>query len=178
MFTGWPDFTMIQHYSRVERRLGKDIFKTGRVRGVGEIQSPPGASFQTKMATVAQAGIYMIGQFSKLRQIAKRRKLASIILFKDITAQVALATINPSLANQENSIGGVTYKIVDSLHGYNLNDPIELSQFASVFITTLKNTLQGILHKHFYNEYHQRFGFLTTCSAQCISSRAFSKFSK
>lgn len=140
MFTGWPDFTMIQHYSRVERRLGTDFFKTSKIRGVGEIQSP-GASLETRMATVAQAGIYTIGQFSKLRRMTKKRKLASIILFKDITAQVALATIDPSLATIEDSIGGVTYKIVDSLHGYKLYDPIELSKFASVFIATLKDTL-------------------------------------
>ena len=141
MFTGWPDFTMMQHYSRVERRLGTDFFKTGKIRGVGKIQSPPGNSLETKMATVAQAGIYTIGQFSKLRQVKKKRKLASIVLFKDITAQVALATIDPAMATSEDSIGGVTYRIVDSLHGYRLYDATELSKFASVFIATLKDTL-------------------------------------
>ena len=39
MFIVWPDFNMLQHYSRAERRLGKDVFKHCRVRGVGEIQS-------------------------------------------------------------------------------------------------------------------------------------------
>ena len=110
---------MLQHYSRAERRLGKDVFKHCRVRGVGEIQSPPGSSFDVKMATVAQAGIYTVGQFAKHKKIVKKKKLASIILFKDLTAQIALATLDPALANKENSIGGVMYQIVDSLHGYN-----------------------------------------------------------
>ena len=76
MFTGWPDFIMLQHYSRAERRLGKDVFKHCRVRGVGEIQSPPGSSFDVKMATVAQAGIYTVGQFAKHKKIVKKKKLA------------------------------------------------------------------------------------------------------
>ena len=132
---------MLQHYSRAERRLGKDIFKQSRVRGVGEIQSPPGSSFDIKMATVAQAGIYTVGQFTKHRQIVKKKKLAGIILFKDLTAQIAMATLDPALANEENSTGGVTYQILDSIHGYKLNNSVDVSRFSSVFIAALKSTL-------------------------------------
>ena len=89
---------------------------------------------------MAQAGIYTVGQFAKHQKIVKKKKLASIILFKDLTVQIALATLDPALANEENSIG-VMYQIVDSLHGYKLNNPVDLSRFSSVFIAALKSTL-------------------------------------
>ena len=48
-----------------------------------------------------------------------------------------MATLDPAL---ENSIGRVMYQIVDSLHGYRLNNPVDLSRFSSVFIAALKST--------------------------------------
>lgn len=45
LFTGRPDFHILQSYSFIERRLGKPIKREHRIRGgVGEIQSPPGSS--------------------------------------------------------------------------------------------------------------------------------------
>ena len=42
MYTGWPDYQVLQSYSTIERRLGRYILRAERVRAVGEIQSPPG----------------------------------------------------------------------------------------------------------------------------------------
>ena len=137
MFTGWPDFRVAQTF---ERRLGKHILREEGTRAVGEIQSPPGMSQEVKMRTVAQAGIYAIGQFALLRGLRKKRKIAAIMLYKDLSVQVAMATLNPFKATND-SIGDVSYKLVDSIHGFDLRDKHDLGRFASVFITVMKETL-------------------------------------
>ena len=75
-FTGSPDFRVAQTYQTFERCLGKHILREEVTRAVGEIQSPPGMSQDVKMRTVAQAGIYAIGQFALLRGLRKKRKIA------------------------------------------------------------------------------------------------------
>ena len=66
LFTGRPEFQVLQSYSFIERRLGKAVQREQRVRGVGEIQSPPGSTPAAKRAAIAQAGIYNIGQLAKM----------------------------------------------------------------------------------------------------------------
>jgi hypothetical protein len=60
------------------------------VRAVGEVQSPPGTSTTAKNRAFAQAGIYTLGHFSNTTHVSK---LATVVLYKDLTAHVALASI-------------------------------------------------------------------------------------
>ena len=138
MFSGWPDYQLLQYFSPVETRLGRYVLRQDRVRGIGEVQSPPGNSSVTKTAVLAQAGVYTVGQFRR----CLKRKIATIILYKDVSAHVAIATLDPTKATAKESYGEIiSYKLVDSVHGYALHDPDKLSRFVSVFITTLKATL-------------------------------------
>jgi len=96
LFTGRPDFHIRQNFSFVERRLGKPMKREHRVRGVGEIQSPPGTSPKAKSAALAQAAI---GQLTKLPETSQQTKIATVVLYKDFTAQVAIATLDPAGAS-------------------------------------------------------------------------------
>ena len=51
----------------MERRLGRNVMREQRERGNGEMQSPPGMGEKAKDAALAQAGIYTVGQFAKMR---------------------------------------------------------------------------------------------------------------
>ena len=141
MYTGWPDFQVLQSYSTVERRLGRNVLRNERVRAVGEVQSPRGNDTTSKIAAVAQAGIYTVGQFAKLR-CSIPKKIATVILYKDLSAQVALATMDPTKATLEGSLGEISYQLVDSIDGYVLFEAEGLARFASVFVTTLKQTVE------------------------------------
>lgn len=109
---------------------------------MGEVQSPPGTSHEAKRAALAQAGIYTVGQFAKMRSSVVKN-LATVILYKDLSANVALATLDPSHATAERSVGKISYELVDSVHPYMLTDPKALGRFAIVFVNTLKKTLDA-----------------------------------
>ena len=94
MYTGWPDFQMLQCFSRMEERLGRHKMCKQRVRGIGEVQSPPGVGEEAKDAALAQASIYTVEQFAKMRCATKGRIL-TVILYKNITAHIAIATVDP-----------------------------------------------------------------------------------
>ena len=145
LFTGLPpDFQVLQSYSFIERRLGKAVQREQRVRGVGEIQSPPGNTPAAKRAAIAQAGIYTIGQLAKMPEDLQVKRIATIILYKDLSAQVALASLDPAKASSTGSIGAVSYKLVGDVHGYPLNTPDGVQRFASVFIATLQTSMTSL----------------------------------
>ena len=56
-FTGYPDFT-------VNSKLSGCVLRYS-MKGIGEVQSPPGRSGENKTATLGQEGIYTVGQFGK-----------------------------------------------------------------------------------------------------------------
>ena len=62
-----------------------------RLQLCGVVQSPTGISAKAKQRALAQAGIYACGQFKD-----KERKIASVNLFKDMTACVTLASTRPT----------------------------------------------------------------------------------
>lgn len=136
VFTGHGDFQLSQNYTFAERRLGLAIETEQRLRALGDIQSPP-----KKKSAFAQAGIYTVGGLAKLKGLAGIRKMATILLYKDLMAHLAIATLDPEKATMETSVGQVTFKVVDSLPGYNLLKAAELNRFATVLVTTLKETL-------------------------------------
>ena len=53
--------------------------------------------------------------------------------------------LHPALANKENSIGEVMYQIVGSLHGYKLNNPVDLSR---VLLRAAVKTEENLLNYH------------------------------
>ena len=104
------------------------------MRGVGEIQSPPGSSTTQKNRAFSQAGMYTLGRFVN----TSSNRLASVILYKDLSAHVALATILRKSEPQSDVVGDVEYKLVYSLAPFTLTDQEEFELFCSVFIATLK----------------------------------------
>ena len=141
IFTGWPDFQLAQTFSFIERRLQKPVGPEDRVRAVGEIQSPKGYSAESKTRAFAQAGIYTVGQFTNTTTL---NKLAAIVLYKDMSAHVAIAKLNRQQSDVDTkmeTVGEVTFKLVNSVNSFHLQNPQDLAKFASVFVTTLKTTL-------------------------------------
>ena len=137
--TGWPDFTVTQRYtSFAEQRILRShrVRRSQRLHGVGEIQSQP-----TKTATIAQAGMYGVGQLAK----RGTTRMAVIILYKDKSAQVAVATmrqpVDPSTL-YENSLGEVDYSMVESLDALSLKVAEDLQHFARIFVSTIKWAMQ------------------------------------
>ena len=124
---------ILGNYPAFERRLGRHVLR--REETTRAVESPPGNS---KMA--ARMGIYTVGQFALLKgRLSEKRKVAAILLYKDMTIHVAVATLDP-LKVVEGSMGEVRYKLVDSVTPYHLRDETDLAQFASVFVSILKET--------------------------------------
>jgi hypothetical protein len=131
VYTGTADFIVTQQLSLIERRLGQSTSVVDRTRAVGDIQSPPEKKF-----AYAQAGIYTIGKIAK-QTIQGNVRMATVLFYKDLTAQVALAECLAEKAANGGK-GEVSYKSVDSVCGYNLRNPNEFGRFATVFTETLK----------------------------------------
>lgn len=132
MFTGYPDYLIIEKFDIIARRGGRRVLRKQSVRGVGDVQSP-----KSKSKAYAQAGIYTVGQLANLQPETPVPKVATMLLYKDLTAQVAIACLDTSKST-ENSLGEVTYKTVGSVTPYNLQDQEELSNFADALVATLK----------------------------------------
>ena len=133
-FTGRPDFTVNEKSVNYVLRY--------TARAVGETQSPPdlktpGRTNEAKTRALAQAGVYAVGQLSNGPRPATLKSMPAIILFKDKTAQVAIASVDPSKANVD-SFGVVSFKFVDSVYPLDLRDPVQLQKFARQFCGCLK----------------------------------------
>ena len=140
-FTGWPDFTITRRYAPLaqERILRVYARRAKRLSGIGEIQSPPGNTEVSKTETIAQAGIYDIGQLAKTSQ----KKMAVIILFKDKSVQVAVATTHtPMIPIDANTHGEVEYRFVERVDSISLKRPQELQLFCRILVSTMRWTLE------------------------------------
>ena len=134
MFTGWADFG-----SFYERRMRNNrLSKEHRVRGIGEVQSQQGTSADAKTAALAQAGIYSVGHFAKFDRDEVKRKVATVLLYKDMTGHVALAKIDLSKVTSAKALGEISYKVCNSVHPYKIHNPDGLASFASTFFGALK----------------------------------------
>jgi hypothetical protein len=138
LYAGWPDFHIYETFSREQRQLGMNLSAEEAVRAVGEVQSPPGTSTTAKNRAFAQAGIYTLGHFSKTTCLSK---LATVVLYKDLTAHVALAAIRRASGGTTDVLGSVSYKLVHSINTFNLQCKEDVTLFASVFVATVKTTL-------------------------------------
>ena len=68
------------------------------------MQSPPGNITEVNNLTVAQAGIYAVGQLANLLEKPEEgRSIASIIISKDMTATIALAAVSPNKSDARTS---------------------------------------------------------------------------
>ena len=145
LYTGWPDFQITTTLTREERQLhcmnvGEGARET--VRGIGEVQSPPGCSARAKSRALAQVGIYALGHFNNTTTVDS---IATIVLYKDMTAHVALATIQ----RNEEEVGEdaprvtvkVEFKIVYDVSPFNLRDTSDILLFPEVFIATLRSVM-------------------------------------
>ena len=137
LYSGWPDFQFSQKFSMAERKLGKQVGPEESVRAVGEVQSPPGYSTEAKSRAFSQAGIYTVGHFHNTTSV---NKLATVVLYKDLTAHIAFATVCRTKGSVDVS-GTVTYQLVHSVNPFNLQHEKDMALFASVFVATLKSTL-------------------------------------
>ena len=137
MYRGRPDFLIYQRFTQEERALGNELSMEESVRGIGEVQSPPGTSTEAKNRAFSQAGIYSLGYFNNT---STRNRIVTVVLYKDMTGHIALATLIRAGGEGE-LVGDVTYKLVHSVNPFNLRKPGDLGLFASVFIATLKSTM-------------------------------------
>ena len=119
-FTGRPDFTIEAPYCG---SIAQFILK-----GVGEVQSPPARKRESKTAALSQAGIYTIGQFSK----QGASLLPAIVLHKDKTVQVAMASLNGDNQTTDNSLGSVSFKLIGQVDPVDLKDPDGLVMFSGL----------------------------------------------
>lgn len=118
-FTGRPDFSLnAPHTGSVSRYT---------LRGIGEIQSPPQRKKESKTAALSQAGVYTVGQFAKEKRLGS---YPAVVLHKDKTAQVAVATLIDRQASLPNSLGKVTFKLVGQIEPIDLKSADELRVFS------------------------------------------------
>ena len=140
-FTGTPDFTINEKPKKYVLRYS--------ARSIGEIQSPPDRKDprqknESKSRAFSQAAVYATGQLGKGSKPTSPRSMPAIVLYKDKTAQMALATVDPSQVVLPGSFGVVSFKFLETPHALNLTDPEDLKTFARVFTGILK-TLQSSL---------------------------------
>ena len=121
-FTGRPHYTINDKFRTIINRF--------TVKGIGEVQSPPGRRRESKDAALSQAGIYVVGQLCK---DGAPSSLPAVVLYKDKTAQVAIATI-------EHSIGKEQLQLLHQMEPINLKNPEGMILFASLLVGTMKKT--------------------------------------
>ena len=124
-FVGRPDFTINQKPSGPQLR--------NTLQCIGEVQSPPGDTEESRTAALAQAGNYTVGQFANGQVSESTSSLAAVILHKDKSAQVAIATVRRDRNHLPNSVGQVSFKLVERVDPIDLTSAAELRTFASLF---------------------------------------------
>ena len=131
-FTGRPDFSINSPHVRGISRF--------TLKGVGEIQSPPHRRGESKSAALSQAGVYTVGQFTKP---GTSPYFPAIVIHKDKTAQVAMASLNGCEKRLEDSLGAVTFKLVGQV------DPVDLKteEGMLLFSGQLKGVMDAIVDK-------------------------------
>ena len=120
-FTGYPDFT-------VNRKPTSFLLRFS-LRGVGEVQCN---SSRSKTDALSQAGIYATGQLQHYPEIMV------IVLYKDKSANLAMATLDASSAEGEGSLGSISFQFLERVDPLDLKKPKDLQRFGSALVGTLK----------------------------------------
>lgn len=76
-FTGWPDFIISKPTANSQKRRRIDLLEA-----VGEVQSSSGQSEDSVSSTIAQGGIYGIGELVK----SNRNRVVVVVVLKNISA--------------------------------------------------------------------------------------------
>ena len=135
LYVGHPDFYVRRKISLQVREDGEDVLATEEtVRGVGEVQSPPGCTTKAKNRALAQSGIYTFGM---LARTVGTSKLATVVLYKDISAHIALASIE-RVKDAGDEVGEVVFKFIGSPNPFNLRLAEDLRDFSNIFVSALK----------------------------------------
>lgn len=128
--SGWPYFSILYKLTPTSLRR-----KTHRLYEVGEVQSKPATkSNDNKTATMAQAGIYGVGELTKV----PHNHIVVVVLFKDKLAQVALANKGSAATPKSDGLGEVSYKYVKRVYPMYLTDKPDLQAFSRILESTLK----------------------------------------
>ena len=133
LYVGRPDFYVRRKISLRVREDGEDM-SAETVRGVGEVQSPPGSTTKAKNRALTQSGIYTFRMFART---VGTSKLATVVLYKDITAHIALASIE-RVKDAGDEMGEVVFKFLGSPNPFNLRLAEDLRDFANIFVSALK----------------------------------------
>ncbi len=129
--TGWPDFTVTQSFTPLAEQRISSAKRKLRLKGVGETQSPPGQTARSKMAAIAQGGIYGVGQL-----VYKAiKKMPVIVFFKDKSIQVFVAS---STSHEESGAKTVQYEYVRNVHSVSLKDANGVQDFAQCFVAAMR----------------------------------------
>ena len=131
-FTGRPDFSIHGPYSGAVSRF--------TLKGIGEVQSPPGRRPESKTAALSQAGVYAVGQFAN-PEVSPL--FPAVVLHKDKTVQVAMASLNGSEKTIENSRGTVAFKLVGQV------EPVDLKTDEGVRL--FSGQLKGVMDACYCN---------------------------
>ena len=127
---GLPDFVILEKVTK--RNL---LRKANRLRAVGETQSKPlDKQDKTKTATLAQAGIYGVGELAKMN----KNNVAVLVLFKDKTAQVAVPSKESPEFPLSGSVGEATYKFVERMDPMSLKEKSDLQHFTRPLVSTMR----------------------------------------
>lgn len=97
-FTGRPDLSIHSPYCGA---IAWFVLK-----GIGEVQSPPGRRSEYKTAAFSRAGVSTAGQ------LGVSSLLPAIVIHKDKTVQIAMVSLNVSEKTIENSLQTVSFKLV------------------------------------------------------------------
>lgn len=89
-FTGRPDFS-----------INTPFWGTIAQFNIKEVQSPQGRRRESKTAALSQAGVYAVGQLTKE---GSPHIMPAIVLHKDKSAQVAMASVDPAGEFHWNSV--------------------------------------------------------------------------
>ena len=135
LYVSRPDFYIRRKISLQVREDGEDgLTVEETVRGVGEVQSPPGCTTKAKNRALAQSGTYAFGMFTRT---VGTSKLATVILYKDITVHIALASIE-RVKDAGDEMGEVVFKFIGSPNPFNLRLAEDLRDFSNIFVSALK----------------------------------------
>ena len=130
LYVGRPDFYVRRKMTLQVREEGDILAAEETVRGVGEVQSPPGCTTKAKNKALAQSGIYTFGMFAKT---VGTSRLATVVLYKDISAHIALASIERG-EDAGAEVGKVVFKFLGSPNAFNLRLAEDLTAYQQCFL--------------------------------------------
>ena len=104
----------------------------------GKCSLPGTRRRESTTAALTQAGVYTVGQFMK----QEAYRLPAIILHKDKSVQVAMASLSGNDKTSDNSLGTVAFKLVGQMDPVDLKAPDGLRTFSGLLKGIMDTTQQ------------------------------------